>query len=245
MAMQMRGVLIFIAGLGSACASRAEGPSRSDAAPTLDPRTFGTTGDRAGDLEPPLGSVPVLRTDGSAAAPPAWQRGGNQGGAEGTSTDADLAARTRVTGCTLLDDRINISILQHDATTGICTHLSLRSECTRAGCDEDAWSGALPLLSLPVGWHVETMLAYACTPERQVSNDQAPSLFTQAEGQVKFTGTVAGNVSGMPAYATLDVWLGEPQSEPAAEPLIASQSIRASTIQLSPECVGGQGGPTR
>jgi hypothetical protein len=245
MAMQTRGVLVFIAGLASACASRAEGPSGSDAAPSLDPRTFGTTSDTAGDLDPSLGSVPVLRTDGSAASPPAWEGSGSLGRAEGTSSEADLASPTRVAGCTLLDEQINVSILQRDDTTGICTTLSLRSECTGAGCDDTAEVAALPLLSLPAGWHVASMLAYVCTPERQWSRDQPPSVFTQAEGQITFVGRLANDVRGGPAYAAMDVWLSEPQTDPAPEPLIVSERIRASAIQLAPECADGQGGPTR
>jgi hypothetical protein len=245
MAMQTRGVLVFIAGLASACASRAEGPSDSDA-PTLDPRTFGTTGDTAVDLDPQLGSVPMLRTGGSAAAPPAWERGGSVGRAEGTSSnDADLAPPKRIAGCTVFDERVNVSILQRDDATGICTTLSLRSDCARGGCDDAAGLGTLPLLSLPPGWHVTTMLAYTCTPERQWSSQQLPSAFTQAEGQLRFVGTLANDVRSVPAYAEMDVWLSEPQTDPAPDPLIASERIRAANVQLSPECVDSQGWPTR
>jgi hypothetical protein len=187
----------------------------------------------------------VLRTGGSAAAPPAWEGGGSLGRAEGTSNDADLAPPTRVAGCTELDEQINVSILQRDDATGICTTLTLRSACAHGGCDDAAGVGSLPLLSLPPGWHVAAMQAYTCTPERHWSSQQPPSVFTQAEGEIQFVGTLADGKRSVPAYATMDVWLSEPQTDPAPEPLIASERIRAATIQLSPECVDNTGGPTR
>jgi hypothetical protein len=142
-------------------------------------------------------------------------------------TSTDPPSPISIEGCTEIGGYDRVALHQRDATSGICADFVLRSP------SDDA--PLLPNLTLPVGWEVDHMSAYACTPDGVAVSGSAATHFSRADGSVAFT----GNTGGLPRQAQVDVSLSTPLTDPPVpdNQLILTQSLRANDVNLSGGCV--------
>lgn len=132
-------------------------------------------------------------------------------------------------GCYYVGGYDRVFVYQRDAMANVCSELVLIA-------DDEASPFDLTNLTVPAPWTVETMTAYACTPEGMAVNGATPTHYTRATGSVTF----AAAQGGWPPSISVDVLISVPAADAGtlSEQLIMDRRIVALNLDLAGGCSG-------